>query len=109
MFKLHCVKDTKGAEVVDELAPKEGDYIIPKRRYSAFFGTDLDAYLREMDISKLTLVGVCTNICVLYTTADARMLNYDVEVIKDAVSSFDKDAHEFALKEMVNTLGAKVI
>lgn len=109
MFKLHCVKDTKGGEIVDVLAPKPGDYIILKRRYSAFFGTDLDAYLRELGVSELILVGVCTNICILYTAADARMLNYDVTVIRDCVSSFDEKAHYFALKEMENTLGAKII
>ncbi|NLO83297.1 MAG: cysteine hydrolase [Clostridiales bacterium] len=108
MFKPHCVKNTWGGEVVDALAPQPGDYIIYKRRYSAFFGTDLDATLREMDISELILVGVCTNICVLYTAADARMLNYKVTVIKDAVASFSSEAHEFALKEMENTLGARV-
>lgn len=108
MFRPHCVKGTRGAEVVEELAPQPGDYIIPKRRYSAFFGTDLDATLREMGISELVLVGVCTNICVLYTAADARMLNYEVTVIKRAVASFSQEAHEFALKELENTLGVKI-
>jgi len=108
MFKTHCVKGTKGAEIVEELMPKRGDYIITKRRYSAFFGTDLDATLREMGVSELVLVGVCTNICVLYTVADARMLNYQVIVIKNGVASFSQEAHEFALKEMENTLGAKI-
>ncbi|MFO7294708.1 MAG: isochorismatase family cysteine hydrolase [Clostridia bacterium] len=108
MFKSHCVKGTKGAEIVEELAPQPGDYIIPKRRYSAFFGTDLDATLREMGVSELVLVGVCTNICVLYTAADARMLNYDVTVVRNAVASFSEEAHEFALKEMESTLGVKV-
>jgi len=108
MFKPHCVKGTKGAEIVEELAPQPGDYIIPKRRYSAFFGTDLDATLREMGVSELVLVGVCTNICVLYTAADARMLNYDVTVVRNAVASFSQEAHEFALKEMESTLGVKV-
>ncbi len=109
MFELHCVKGTTGGEIVDILAPKPGDYIIPKRRYSAFFGTDLDAYLRELGISELILVGVCTNICVLYTAADARMLNYDVTVVKDCVSSFDEKAHDFALNEMENTLGVQIV
>ena len=108
MFKAHCVRGTKGAEIVDELAPQPGDYIIPKRRYSAFFGTDLDATLREMGVSELVLVGVCTNICVLYTAADARMLNYEVTVVKNGVASFSREAHEFALSEMENTLGVKL-
>ncbi|NLX70651.1 MAG: cysteine hydrolase [Clostridiales bacterium] len=109
MFQPHCVKDTWGGQIVDALAPQAGDYIIYKRRYSAFFGTDLDATLREMNISELILVGVCTNICVLYTAADARMLNYKVTVIRNGVASFSSEAHEFALNEIENTLGAKVV
>jgi len=108
MFKPHCIRGTRGAKIVEELSPGPEDYIIPKRRYSAFFGTDLDATLREMGISELVLVGVCTNICVLYTAVDARMRNYSVTVIKEGVASFSQEAHEFALKEMENTLGVKI-
>jgi len=94
---------------VAELAPQEGDLKIYKRRYSAFFGTDLDLTLRELGVTEVELVGVCTQICVLYTAADARMLNYDVTVRRNCVASFDPQAHEFALKEMEKTLGVKVI
>lgn len=109
MFPPHCLEGEWGGEVIPEIAPQKDDYIIPKRRYSAFFGTDLDLTLRELEIKQLELVGVCTQICVLYTAADARMLNYDVTVRKNCVDSFDRDAHEFALKEMESTLGVKVL
>jgi len=55
------------------------------------------------------LTGVCTNICVLYTAADARNLAYKVSIYKDAVASFDSTAHDFALKEAKNTLGCNII
>ena len=109
MFPSHCIAGEWGSEVVPELAPKKGDYLIGKRRYSAFFGTDLDRTLRELDIKEIELTGVCTNICLLYTAADARMLNYDVVLHKECASSFDMEAHNFALKEMDKTLGVKVI
>ena len=54
------------------------------------------------------MTGVCTNICVLYTACDARMRNYQVEVVKDAVATFSKDTHKFALKEMETTLGCRI-
>lgn len=108
MFPPHCLKGSAGAEVIPELSPQSGELIIPKRRYSGFFGTDLDLTLRELGVGEVLLVGVCTNICVLYTCADARMLNYGVTVYRDCVSSFDERAHEFALQEMEKTLGAKV-
>ncbi|NLX90883.1 MAG: cysteine hydrolase [Firmicutes bacterium] len=109
MFPPHCLAGERGGEVIDALAPKEGDFLIFKRRYSAFFGTDLDLTLRELGVTEIELAGVCTQICVLYTAADARMRQYDVTVRKNCVSSFDEKAHEFALKEMKETLGVKVI
>lgn len=108
MFPPHCLVGEWGGEVVDDLSPRQGDYLIYKRRYSAFFGTDLDLTLRELGVTELELTGVCTQICVLYTAADARMRHYDVTVRKDCVASFDEAAHEFALKEMEGTLGVKV-
>ena len=109
MFPVHCLAGEWGGEVVDELTPREEDILIPKRRYSAFYGTDLDLTLRELGVQELELAGVCTQICVLYTAADARMRHYDVTVRKSCVASFDQEAHEFALKEMEKTLGVKVI
>jgi len=108
LFPPHCVSGTRGAEIIDELKPEHNDFIIYKRRYSGFFQTDLDISLREEGILELELVGVCTNICVLYTAASARMLNYKVTVLKDAVASFDYEAHNFALKQMKDILGVEI-
>lgn len=108
MFPRHCVSGTKGSEIIPQLKPEKGDKIIKKRRYSSFFGTDLDLYLRERKIDEISLGGVCTNICVLYTAADARNLAYNVTVYKDGVASFDEAAHRFALKEMGTALGCTI-
>lgn len=109
MFPSHCIAGTEGSQIIKELEPEKGEKIIKKRRYSSFFGTDLDLYLRENKIDEIYLVGVCTNICVLYTAADARNLAYKVNVYKDGVASFDEEAHKFALKEMGTTLGCNTI
>ncbi len=108
MWPAHCLCGSKGAGVVADLAPHPGEPVIAKRRYSAFFGTDLDLTLRERDVQEIVLVGVCTNICVLYTAADARMLNYTVTVVAPATASFDQAAHEFALQQMEKVLGCRV-
>ncbi len=109
MFPPHCLQGTPGADIIDELTPAKGDVILSKRRFSAFFGTDLDLTLRELKVEELFLTGVCTNICVLYSAADARMLNYKVNVYKNAVTSFCNEAHSYALKEMESTLGVKIL
>jgi len=108
-FPPHALKGSKGAKVVPELAPSAGDVVIPKRRFSGFFGTDLDITLRERGVGTLRLVGDCTNICVLYTAADARNLGYAVEVVRDGVTSFDLEAHADALRELEKTLGATIL
>ena len=109
MFPPHALVGTKGAEIVPELTPAKDDVVIPKRRYSGFFGTDLDITLRERGVDTLRLVGDCTNICVLYTAADARNLGYAVEVLEQGVTSFDDEAHRDALRELEKTLGAKIL
>lgn len=108
LFPSHCLFGTRGAEIIEELKPLNNEYIIHKRRYSGFFQTDLDISLRENDILELELTGVCTNICVLYTAASARMLNYKVTVLKNCVASFDQQAHNFALKQMEDILGVEI-
>lgn len=109
MFPPHCIAGTYGAEIIEDLDVKDDDKIIVKRRYSAFFGTDLDLYLRENKVDEIFLAGVCTNICLLYTAADARNLAYKVNIYEDGVASFDEEAHNFALKEAKNTLGCLII
>lgn len=109
MFQPHCIAGTTGSNIIGEIDYEPGDKVIKKRRYSAFFGTDLDISLRERGVDELYLVGVCTNICVLYTAADARNLGYRVNIYRNGVTSFDLAAHEFALKEAETTLGCRII
>lgn len=109
MFPSHCVAGSSGSKIIEELDVRKTDKIIRKRRYSAFYGTDLDLYLREKGVDEIYLVGVCTNICVLYTAADARNISYKVNIYKDGVASFDEEAHKFALREAESTLGCKIL
>ena len=107
MFPPHCIAGTVEAEVIPELAKYPGE-VIPKKRYSGFFGTLLDEKLRELKPEKLIVCGVLTDICVLHTTADARNRDYEVEVPVNCVASPDETAHNFALEHMEKVLGAKL-
>ena len=107
MFPPHCIAGTVEAEVIPELAEYTGE-IIPKRRYSGFFGTSLEDKLRDLNPKKLIVCGVLTNICVMHTVADARNRDYEVEVPADCVDSPDEAAHNFALEHMDKVLGAKL-
>ena len=108
MFPVHCVRGTEEPEVITELRDYEGE-TIRKRRYSAFFETDLEERLAELNPEKVIVCGVCTDICVMHTAADARNRDYSVEVPTDCVASFDEDAHRYALDHMEKILGARLI
>ncbi len=107
MFTPHCIQGTIETEVIPELAKYPGE-IIPKKRYSGFFGTALEAKLKHLKPDKLIICGVETDICVMHTTADARNRDYQVEIPVDCVASFDEKAHQFALEHMEKILGAKL-
>jgi len=107
LFPPHALPG-QGREIVAGLDTTGAAAIIRKRRYSAFFGTDLDEQLGALDVTRLRLVGNCTNICVFFTAADAANRDYQIEVVKDAVASFDLQAHANALRELEKTLGAKI-
>jgi nicotinamidase-related amidase len=110
VFPPHCLRGSVEAQIVPELA----DYLryarlIEKRRFSAFFDTDLHHSLQQGGVTRLTVCGVCTDICVLHTVADARMRDYEVEVVRDCVASFDEKAQSFALDHMEKVLGARIV
>lgn len=79
----HCIEGEWGAQVIDELAPQPQDLKVIKRRYSAFFNTDLDVSLKDYGITSIVVMGVVTNICVRSTVHDAFFLGYDVVVVED--------------------------
>jgi nicotinamidase/pyrazinamidase len=107
MWPPHCVKGSKEAEIIPELASYVG-LRIDSARYSAFFGTDLARHLEELKPNRLHVCGVCTDICVLHTVADARCRDYEVLVYTDCVATFDDQMHQFGLRHIGEILGAKL-
>ncbi len=108
IFPEHCVKGTKEAEIIPELSGYQGQ-VIPKQRYSGFYGTDLQQRLAKLGPEKIIICGVCTDICVMHTAADARNRDYDVEIATDGVATFDPEAHTYALQHMEKILGARLV
>ncbi len=97
----HCVMNTWGAEIIDELKPMPDDIIIRKRRYDAFFGTDLDYVLRHVvHANNLVIVGTVANICVLHTAGSAALNWYNVVVPIDGISALDEFDYYAALRQI---------
>ncbi len=107
-FPPHCVAGTWGSRIIDELAPQSGDGLVPKTRYSGFYGTPLDSLLTEIQPRQVEVVGVCTSICVMDTVGGLANRDYVVQVPIHGVADFDPQFHEFALQRMQKLYGAQV-
>jgi nicotinamidase-related amidase len=92
-----CIEGSKGFEIVDELAPKPEDVRILKRRFNIFHGTELDMILRHLKVDTLFIVGVRTDVCVLWTTGDAYQRDYRVYVLEDCVAGTSAEGQKSAL------------
>jgi len=98
---VHCLEDNLATAVaVEQLGFLPTDYLIKKRRYSAFFGTDFEILLRGLRIDTLLLCGGLTDVCVHYSFVDGHQSDYFCRVIEDCVAGSTEHAHENALQAM---------
>jgi nicotinamidase/pyrazinamidase len=105
-FPPHCIAGSWGSRIVADLTPLDGEIVIPKQRYSGFFGTDLSAILADSGVSAVTVVGVCTSICVMDTVGGLANRDYKTVVPEAGVADFDPDMHRMALHRMRAVYGA---
>jgi len=97
---IHCLEGTKAVDYNPKTKPEGNDYLITKRRYSAFIGTDLDILLQCLHVDTLFLIGGLTDVCVHFTAVDAHQSNYHFYVVTDAVTGSSRKAHDYALLNM---------
>ena len=102
----HAIVGTPGAEVIPELGLCEKDFVVPKRRYSGFFQTDLDILLRELGVDTVIVTGLHAHMCVRHTSADAFQLGYNVVVAKEATDSFTEQDYLYGLDYLKTCYGA---
>jgi nicotinamidase-related amidase len=100
---VHCLEDEPSTALWPTLVPRQGEaheYLVVKRRYSAFFGTDFDILLRGLHVETLVLIGNLTDVCVHYTFVDAHQHDYHVRVVEDCVIGSNTSRHDAALDAM---------
>ena len=98
---IHCLEDNPNTAIaVEQMDFRPDDYLIRKRRYSAFFGTDFEILLRGLKVETLLLCGGLTDVCVHYTFVDGHQSDYFCRVIEDCVAGSSEEAHEAALRAM---------
>ena len=94
------LEGSREVEVVEALAPLPSEKVIPKRRYSAFFATDLELTLSSMGVQQVVVAGLFTNVCVEATVRDAFMHDFLVFLPADACASLNEQMHLAALRTL---------
>jgi len=84
-------------ELVPEIGPREGDLVVIKRQWGAFYGTDLDLQLRRRSVNTIIMGGIATNMGVESTARDAYERGYAQILVEDAMASLSAEAHAFAV------------
>lgn len=107
--RINCIEGSGGEKLMPELGyQQETDYIVKKRRYNAFLGTDLDLILREHDIRNLLICGTKTNCCIRATVEGAYHLDYHPIVIKECVATNDDIVNNVHLTDIDKYLGSVI-
>lgn len=98
---IHCLDGEPGTPLaVEEMGIREDDYIIQKRRYSAFYGTELEILLKALKAETLLMVGGFTDVCIHYTFVDGHQGDYHCRVATDCIAGSSHAAHEASLRAM---------
>jgi nicotinamidase-related amidase len=98
----------RGGELVEAIAPRDGETFVVKPRYSAFDHTPLELILRELEVERLLVGGLSTEGCVAQTTIDARELGFKVSVLANACATTDERVEQVALEYLETVAGAFV-
>jgi nicotinamidase/pyrazinamidase len=96
-MKIHSLRGTEGSEVVDALKPEPADIILPKRRFSAFFKTDLDQTLRVLGIDTIIVTGITVEVCVLMTAMDGLCHDFSAILLEDCTATKSKAMQQACL------------
>jgi len=98
---IHCMEGEPGTPVAfEEMGRRPGDYFVPKRRYSCFFGTEMEILLKGLKADTLIMVGGMTDVCVHYSFVDGHQHDYYCRVVKDCVGGTSPEAHQASLNAM---------
>ncbi|SDS75062.1 cysteine hydrolase family protein [Actinoplanes derwentensis] len=94
----HCIEGEPATELHPGLDPRPDEYLIKKRRYSAFYGTELDIVLRGYKAETVILIGGMTDVCIHYTAVDAHQYDYHIRTVSDLVVGSGQELHDAALR-----------
>ena len=102
------ISGTPGADVLSELETQAIDKNIIKKRYSAFYNTDLNEKLIEGKCTAVLVAGINSHACIRHTAIDAFQRDYEVLFASECIDSYDAEHHEITMKYMNKQIGKSV-
>jgi nicotinamidase-related amidase len=100
------IRGTRGSEIISELEIASSDAVVIKKRYSAFYGTNLDLLLANLSPDALILAGINTHACVRMTAIDAYQRDWPVVLAADCIDSYDQEHHQISLRYMKDKIAS---
>jgi ureidoacrylate peracid hydrolase len=100
-----CVKGSWDAELIDEFKQKIRDLVLLKRRDSAFQNTELELWLKSLEVDTLVFAGVDTSICVESSLRDGFNRGWDVILLSDLTASLNDHFYQTTLDEVNENYG----
>lgn len=104
-FGMRGVMPPDWSEIVPEMNPRESDFVVTKRQWGAFYGTELDLQLRRRGLDTIILCGIATDIGVESTARFAYEYGYQQIFAEDAMTAISAEGHQHAVKEIFPRLG----
>lgn len=101
----HCLEGTHGRDIVKELTPSDKDYVMIKRRYSAYYQTDMEFLLRGLHRDQVIIVGAATNVCVYTSALETQQRDMEAIVLRDCVAGTSPELHRAFLKNIEYVVG----
>jgi len=98
--RTHCVEGTWGAQIIDELKPRDGEHLVAKKGFGGFANTPLDTILRNLGVNTCVVSGVTTCVCVSNTVRGGVEQNYRMVIAAEGVAEVNRQAHTGELSTM---------
>lgn len=101
----HCLEGGQGIEIIPELKPDPSDYVVIKRRYSAYYQTDFEILLKGLKRTAVLICGAATNVCVYASALETQQRDMRPVVLRDCVAGTSVELHEAFLKNIDYVVG----
>lgn len=99
----YCEPGSWGADIYHPFKPEPDEKVVIKHRYSAFLHTDLEMFLRSLQINQIIVIGLYTDVCIDSTVRDAYMRDFSVTIPYDCVTSDNLRLHHMTLELLKGT------